>query len=61
MTVRELREILALYDDDTKIYIHINDIADDYGHLINSTAAATEVIDSNELGIQDGILICGIE
>ena len=61
MTVRELREILSQYDDDIKIYLCIEDIVDNYGYYINSTAAAKQVIDSEEWGIEYGIMICGTE
>lgn len=61
MTVRNLKEILSHYDNDIQIYIHIEDITDDYGHLIDSTAKALTVINGSEMGIRNGILICGIE
>ena len=57
MTVKELRERLSQYEDDVKIYLYINDITDNYGYIINSTATAEAVVE----GIEHNITICGSE
>lgn len=61
MTVQELREILSQYNDDVHIYVRIEDIVNDYGFFEDSTAAAKIVKNGNIFGINDGIIICGIE
>ena len=61
MKVQELREILSSYDDDVDVYIHIDDIVDNVGYFINSTAPIEHIWDSDEFGIPSGIVICGAE
>ena len=61
MTVKELREILSRYDDDVRVYVRIEDIVNDYGFFEDSTAAVKIVKDGDIFGINDGIVICGIE
>lgn len=59
MTVYELREVLSQYDDNVEVFLHISDIMDKSGFYIDTTCPAKEVIDGDEYGIKDGIMIWG--
>ena len=61
MTVKELCEILSSYNDDVDVYIHIDDIVDNGGYFVSSTAPIEHIVDGDEFGISYGIVICGTE
>ena len=61
MKIQELREILSDYNDDVDVYIHIDDILDNGGYFLNSTAPIEQIVDSEKFGIPYGVVICGTE